>query len=377
MIRFFSASADAAEGSFRIHSLLWAVISLVALFLLKKLIGRLVVRLTARHSRIGRRVIIVGNSAEGATAFLREASRRPRSGVIVLGTVGSFPEGLGCPSLGEIDRLGEILGLVRPDYAVFALDSYEKERTIRLVNLCDDRCVKVYFLPVIYGYLKSAKQVEIIGSTPLINVHATPLDLPFNAFLKRAFDIFGSALLIILTSPVMLAAAIGVKLSSKGPILFRQVRVGRMGKEFKMLKFRSMRVDPTVENSSWTTGVDRRKTRFGNLLRRTSLDELPQLFNVLSGKMSLVGPRPEIPHFVEKFRNEIPLYMVKHYVKPGITGLAQVNGLRGNTSIRDRIHADIYYIESWSLALDLSILLRTPYRALNKSEIYGGAENDI
>ena len=146
-----------------------------------------------------------------------------------------------------------------------------------------------------------------------------------------------------------------------------------MGREFQMLKFRSMRESTAEDEASWSTGIDRRKTRFGNFLRKTSIDELPQLFNVLAGSMSLVGPRPELPRFVEKFKTEIPLYMVKHYVKPGITGLAQVNGLRGNTSVEDRIHADIYYIESWSLALDLLILLRTPFRAINKSEVYSGS----
>ena len=243
---------------------------------------------------------------------------------------------------------------------------------MQLVGICDDRCIKVYFLPVIYGYLKSAKQIEILGSTPLINLHSTPLDIPLNAFLKRCVDVVGSILLIILTSPLMLVIAIGVKLSSRGPVLFRQVRVGRMGRQFKMLKFRSMRTHG--EDTSWTTGIDERKTRFGNFLRRTSLDELPQLFNVLSGKMSLVGPRPEIPRFVRHFRDEIPLYMVKHYVKPGITGLAQINGLRGNTSISDRIHADLYYIESWTPMLDLLILFKTPFKSINKSEVYGNAE---
>ena len=373
MNRFLSAAAR-TDAPFDPSSFIFALISLLAFFLVKKIIGRVLFRAAMRRTPLGRRVIIVGNCAEGARAFLREAERG--GGIVLLGTVGSFPSDMGCPNLGGTDRLGEILGLLRPDYALFAIDSYEKEKIIRLVNICDDKCVKVYFLPVIYGYLKTAGQVEVIGSTPLINVHSTPLDVPINAFLKRALDLVGSLILIILTSPVMLFAAIGVKLSSEGPVLFRQRRVGRMGREFEMLKFRSMRVGFPEESESWTTGVDYRKTRFGNFLRRTSIDELPQLFNVLSGRMSLVGPRPEIPKFVEKFRNTVPLYMVKHYVKPGITGLAQINGLRGDTSISDRIHADIYYIESWSFARDILILLKTPFRALNKREVYrGGGKN--
>ena len=348
-----------------------AFVLLLTFFLLKRLAAGLL-RGLARKYGDEKRVVIVGNCAEAARGFVREAAHGAGLRITVLGAVGDCAaRELGCEKLGEMGELEKILDLQRPDFAVFAIDSYEKSEIISLVNLCDDRCVKVYFLPVIYGYFRSARQVEHLGSTPLINVHSTPLDIPSNAFIKRAVDIVGALLLIILTSPIMLAAAVGVKISSEGPVLFRQVRVGRMGQEFVMLKFRSMRLDPKGD-CSWSTGVDERKTRFGNFLRRTSIDELPQLFNVLAGSMSLVGPRPEIPRFVEQFRNEIPLYMVKHYVKPGITGLAQVNGLRGDTSIRDRIYADIYYIETWSLMLDLSVLLRTPFKAINKSEVYTG-----
>ena len=373
MKQVFTIMTQPADDTSVFSAIVLAAASLISFFLLKRLVKQLILRIATRRGGEGR-VIIVGNSAEGARALIREAERDRRQRMIVLGTVGSFSGDLGCPNLGSLDRFGEILDLLRPSYAVFAIDSYEKEKIIRLVNLCDDRCVKVYFLPVIYGYLKSQKQVETFGSTPLINVHSTPLDIPFYGFLKRGFDIFGSLILIIFTSPLMILAAVGVKISSRGPILFKQVRVGRLGKEFTMLKFRSMREADESETVSWSTGTDPRKTRFGNFLRKTSIDELPQLFNVLAGSMSLVGPRPELPRFVDSFKNEIPLYMVKHYVKPGITGLAQINGLRGNTSVADRIHADIYYIEAWSFALDLKILLKTPYRAINKNEIYGGGD---
>jgi exopolysaccharide biosynthesis polyprenyl glycosylphosphotransferase len=235
--------------------------------------------------------------------------------------------------------------------------------------MCDDRCVKVYFLPVIYGFFKNPRQIEQVGNIPMINIHSTPLDNAANAAMKRIVDIFGSAFLILLTLPLMIFAAIGIRITSPGPILFRQMRVGKMGKNFKMLKFRSMR----VENNStkeWTTDTDERKTRFGNFLRMTSIDELPQLFNVFLGSMSLVGPRPEIPKFVEYFKDKIPLYMVKHYVKPGITGLAQIKGLRGDTSIEERIHADLSYIENWTILLDLAILIKTPMKAINRHERY-------
>jgi len=212
-------------------------------------------------------------------------------------------------------------------------------------------------------------QDDVLGNLPIINAHSTSLDDPFNAAIKRIIDIVGSLILIILTSPLMLFAAIGIKITSPGPVLFRQIRIGKMGKRFKMYKFRSMRVDNN-STKEWTTDKDLRKTRFGNFIRKTSIDELPQLFNVLTGSMSLVGPRPEIPVFVDYFKEIIPLYMIKHYVKPGLTGYAQIKGLRGDTSVEERIHADITYIENWSIWFDIMILLKTPLKAINRNERY-------
>lgn len=306
------------------------------------------------NGSVRRRLLMVGESSED---FIKDASREYE--VI---RSGDF---FGCSA----PDLEGLLNKYSPDLAVFSLPDVKESEIIPLVNLCDDKCVRCYFLPSFYGYLKSGRQVEYLGANVLINVHSTPLDQGINRLLKRAVDIFGAAFLIVLTLPLMVIAAIGVRLSSKGPILFRQRRIGIGGKPFTMLKFRSMRTGGE-ENTVWSTGIDERKTRFGNLLRKTSIDELPQLFNVLFGTMSLVGPRPEIEHFVDKFRREIPLYMVKHYVKPGITGLAQIKGLRGDTSIEKRIEADIFYIENWSLSLDIKILLATPLKAVNKREKY-------
>ena len=180
-------------------------------------------------------------------------------------------------------------------------------------------------------------------------------------------DIVGSLVLIVLSSPVMLLAAVGVKLSSPGPIIFRQKRVGLNKKPFYMYKFRSMRVN-AASDTGWSTNSDPRKTRFGSFIRKFSIDELPQFFNVLKGDMSLVGPRPELPHFVDQFKEEIPLYMVKHQVRPGITGWAQVNGLRGDTSIKERIEHDVYYIENWSILLDIKILFLTLFKGFVNQE---------
>ena len=356
--------------------LLWIITSAVlstALLVFKKKVIIFFVKLFRKQRDIVRKVIIIGNNSETARAFVKEVIDDNHNGIMVVGHVGGEMSDVGCEMLGEPSELEEILDRYTPDYAVFAVDSYDKKKLIRLVNLCDDRCVKVYFLPVIYGFFKSAKQLERVGRIPLINVHSNPLDNRFNAFIKRALDIVGSALLIVLSSPVMLFAAIGIRLGDGGPVLFKQERVGRMGKRFTMLKFRSMKEGADV-GAVWTTDLDERKTRFGTFLRRTAIDELPQLFNVFLGDMSLVGPRPEIPSFVEYFKNDVPLYMVKHYVKPGMTGLAQVKGLRGDTSIEDRIQADIAYIENWSFWLDILILVKTPFVAFNKNEKYVGDE---
>ena len=363
-----------AEHFTVIWLLITALISTVVLVSKKRLVIYLV-RLWRKKQYRVKKIIIVGDNEETAREFVKQVTRDDAEGIMVLGGVGRKMGGdTGCEKLGDFEDLEAILDKQKPDYVVFAVDSYNKAKLIKLVNMCDDRCIKVYFLPVIFGFFKSPKQIEHAGSMPIINIHSTPLDSRANAFLKRTVDIIGSLILIILTSPIMIAAAIGVKISSPGPVFFKQPRVGKMGKRFTMYKFRSMRLN-TESNTAWSTGNDPRKTRFGAFIRSTAIDELPQLFNVLFGSMSLVGPRPEIPHFVEHFKNVIPLYMVKHYVKPGMTGLAQIKGLRGDTSVEDRIHEDIAYIENWSFALDVYILLKTPFKAFNKSEKYVSTEN--
>ena len=188
------------------------------------------------------------------------------------------------------------------------------------------------------------------------------MDDAFNGFIKTLSDIVISLIAIVITSPIMILTAIAIKLESPGPIIFKQERIGYNGKPFMMYKFRSMRVqDEDEEKSQWTTKDDPRKTRVGEFIRKHSIDELPQFFNVLKRDMSVVGPRPERPFFVEEFRKEIPKYMVKHQVKPGLTGLAQVNGYRGNTSIKKRIEYDIQYVENWTFSLDLKIMFQTTF----------------
>lgn len=367
-------SAFLTRPSYKQFILFWILFSAIAstafLSFKRHLIKVLFAIFRARQYHL-RKVIIIGDNTTAAVDYVREVASNSQYGMVIIGYVGDKinAEDISVEKLGAFKDLAKILDKYRPTDVVFAIDAYDKRHLIKLVNMCDDRCIKVYFLPVIYGFFKNSRQIEQIGTVPLINIHSTPLDNPANAIIKRTFDIVGSILLIILTAPVMIAAAIGVRISSPGPIFFKQKRVGRMGHYFTMLKFRSMRVNRD-SNKAWTTGTDPRKTKFGTFLRRTAIDELPQLFNVLAGSMSLVGPRPEIPVFVEHFKDIVPLYMIKHYVKPGITGLAQIKGFRGDTSIEARIHEDIAYIENWTLALDLYVLFKTPFKAINKNEKY-------
>ena len=187
-----------------------------------------------------------------------------------------------------------------------------------------------------------------------------PLDDAFNKTIKYLSDYIIAIIAIIITSPIMIITAIAIKLTSPGPIIFKQERIGYHGEPFNMYKFRSMRVQsPSDEKSEWTTKDDPRKTKVGDIIRKTSIDELPQFFNVLKGEMSVVGPRPERPYFVDEFRKEIPKYMVKHQVRPGITGWAQIHGCRGDTSIKKRIEFDIEYVENWHMGLDLGIMIKT------------------
>ena len=206
---------------------------------------------------------------------------------------------------------------------------------------------------------------------PVINIRYVPLTNPVNSILKRIMDILGACFGIVIASPVMLVCAILVKATSEGPVIFKQERVGLHNKVFRMYKFRTMEVQKqSAEENAWTVKNDPRVTKVGKFMRKTSLDELPQLFNILMGEMSLVGPRPERPQWVDKYKEEIPRYMIKHQVRPGLTGWAQVNGYRGDTSIRKRIEYDLFYIENWSLALDIKILFMTIFKGFVNKNAY-------
>lgn len=244
------------------------------------------------------------------------------------------------------------------DEVIMALQPEELTYTMETIQICEKCGTRISVIPFYNDVIPTRPTIDAVGPIKLIRLRTTPLDEPLNALIKRSFDIIISAALLILLSPLLLVLALCIRLSSPGPILFKQERVGFHKKLFTMYKFRSMRVN-SQQDSAWSTDQDERRTRLGSVLRKFSLDELPQLFNVLKGDMSLVGPRPEIPYYVEQFRETVPLYMVKNQVRPGMTGWAQIHGLRGDTSIPERVKHDLWYIENWSFGLDIEILART------------------
>lgn len=265
------------------------------------------------------------------------------------------------------DVLDGVLADPNIDEAVIALEPEEYGKIREVIGACEKNGVKYAVVPFYSDLIPAHPVFESVGSSKLFSMRSNQLENVGWAALKRLFDVMASAAGLLVLSPLLLAIAMGVKLSSPGPILFKQTRVGYKRKEFQMLKFRSMRVNDK-EDTAWSTDTDGRRTRFGSFIRKFSLDELPQLWNVLRGDMSLVGPRPELPHFVEQFRETVPLYMVKHQVKPGITGWAQVNGYRGDTSIRKRIELDLWYIDHWSPLLDMKILFKTVFGGMMNTE---------
>lgn len=268
----------------------------------------------------------------------------------------------------ELEKLEDYLKKRQIDEIMIGLSLNDYSHLQDIVRVCEKSGVKTQIIPDYIKFIPAQPEVEQIDDITIINIRKVPLENPINKFIKRSFDLFFSIILLIVLSPLMLIVAILIKLGSKGPVFFIQERIGYNRKKFNMYKFRSMTVqDKNEEKSKWTVKNDDRKTKIGAFIRKTNIDELPQLFNVIKGDMSLIGPRPERPFFVEKFKEQIPKYMVKHQVRPGITGLAQSLGYRGDTSITKRIEYDIFYIENWTLSLDIKIILLTMKNAFKNA----------
>ena len=269
------------------------------------------------------------------------------------------------------EELEQILENNRLDEIAITLALREYYKLKRIVAICEKSGVHTKFVPDYNDIIPTRPYTEDLLGLPVVNIRHVPLTNSFNMICKRAMDIVGAIVAIIIFSPVMLVTAVLVKTTSKGPLIYKQERVGLHNQTFQMYKFRSMEVQSAKsEKRAWTVRDDPRVTKVGRVIRKTSIDELPQLFNILKGDMSLVGPRPERPFFVEKFREEIPRYMVKHQVRPGLTGWAQVNGYRGDTSIKKRIEYDLYYIENWTMGLDIKILFLTFFKGFVNKNAY-------
>lgn len=331
----------------------------ISVLSVKRYILRRILRLFRQKGYNQKRVMVLGGGPL-ARKYLQKVWSDKELGYRPIGYIAGYDQKAGLRWLGSFDQLDELLEKYRPDEVVSAVDADDFLRTPEIIASCEAAGVKLSIIPFYSDYMSASPQFDNLNGMPLMNIRRIPLENWVNAFFKRMMDIVGSALLLFVTSPLLLFCAVGVKLSSPGPVIFKQERVGLNKKSFYMYKFRSMRIND-AQDTAWSTKRDDRKTAFGAFMRKCSMDELPQFWNVLKGDMSLVGPRPEIPHFVEQFRREIPLYMVRHQVRPGITGWAQVNGYRGDTSIRGRIDHDLYYIEHWSLWFDIQILFATVF----------------
>ena len=319
-------------------------------------------------------ILLVGYS-RAAEEYIDRLTDNPQWGYVACGILDDhIPAGTvykGVKVLGRLGNLEVILPENKLDEIAISLSLQDYDHLEGIVATCEKSGVHTKFIPDYNSLIPSRPYTEDLMGLPVINIRYVPLTNTGNIIIKRIVDVCGAVCGMALTSPLMLLAALLIKLTSPGPVIFRQERVGLHNKPFYMYKFRTMeRQVPGEEKKAWTVRNDPRVTPVGRFLRRTSLDELPQLFNILRGDMSLVGPRPERPLFVDKFKEEIPRYMVKHQVRPGLTGWAQVNGLRGDTSIRKRIEYDIYYIENWTVWFDLKIILMTFFTGFINKNAY-------
>lgn len=324
----------------------------------------------ARRSRAAQRILILGTDATAAH-LMNSISREPRLRSEVAGflALDENPADPGVPVelvLGGLDDLPDLLVPGAYQKVILTNSGVGNQRIVEVIMLCEKTMTAFNMVPDLLNVMTGNVEVQSIDDIPVLGIKPWPLDNFWNRLLKRGEDIAGALVGLLLSAPVMTLAALIIKCSSRGPVLYPQERCGEDGRLFTLYKLRTMRADSEdAAKPGWTVPNDPRRTRFGSFLRAYNLDELPQLWNVLLGSMSLVGPRPERPHFVEKFREDIQRYMWRHVSKPGLTGWAQVNGLRGDTSITERIKYDLYYLENWSLTFDFKILLRTFFTRTN------------
>ena len=341
-------------------------------------LGRSLIRILLQYFREKgynlKYILLVGYS-RAAEEYINRINGNPQWGYVVRGILDdSVPSGTlykGVKVLGRIGNLSYILPQSKLDEIAITLSLKDYDHLEHIVDMCEKSGVHTKFIPDYNSLFPSRPYTEDLMGLPVINIRHVPLSNTLNWIAKRIVDVITALAGLVVSSPVMLAAAIAVGCTSRGPVIFKQERIGLHNKPFRMYKFRTMEVQkPSREAQGWTTKDDPRVTRVGRFLRRTSIDELPQLFNILMGDMSVVGPRPERPQFVDKFKEEIPRYMVKHQVRPGLTGWAQINGYRGDTSIKRRIEYDIFYIENWTMSFDIKIMFLTIFKGFINKNAY-------
>lgn len=330
----------------------------------RKILRFLLRRMRARGYNLKHMLVVGGGKL--AQRYMQNVKAEPSLGIHV--------EQCLTPDDSLLEKLESRLHGAGIDEVILALAPDELGVTADVIQVCEKCGTKISVIPFYNDVIPTQPTIDTVGNLKLIQLRTTPLDEPVNALTKRAFDIVVSGLLLVILSPLFLILAIAIRLSSSGPVLFRQERIGLNKKPFIMYKFRSMRVNDE-QDTAWSGSSDDRRTWLGAFLRKVSIDELPQLWNVLTGTMSLVGPRPEIPYYVERFRETVPLYMVKYQVRPGMTGWAQIHGLRGDTSIPARVEHDLWYIENWSLGLDIKILFKTALGGMVNQENVSSAAN--
>ena len=335
---------------------------------------RTILRELRRRGHNLRYVLIIGSGELGQT-LAETFSRHPESGVVVVGMLADDKDDVGKTHhgydvIGTIDDAKSKIVEHNIDQIFIALPHQAYDRLEKTLALLGDEAVDIKLAPDVMQFIRLNTSVEDFDGIPLVSLTESPM-YGWNVVFKRAFDIIFSILFIVIWSPVLFLISILIKLESRGPALYKQERMSLDGEAFTIYKFRSMRENAETDTgATWASQNDDRRTKVGKLLRKTSLDELPQLFNVLRGNMSLVGPRPERPVFVADFRKTVPMYMLRHKMKAGITGWAQVNGLRGNTSLERRIEYDLYYIENWSLKFDVKIIWLTLWKGFINKHAY-------
>ncbi len=346
--------------------------------LILEIVEKILLRYILRHFRsrgFNMKYILLVGYSRAAEEYVSRIIANPQWGYVIRGILDDHvPRGTmykGVKVIGKIDNLEMILPVSQLDEIAVTLSLSDYDRLEELVGMCEKSGVHIKFIPDYNSLIPNKPYTEDLNGLPVINIRYVPLSNTLNAFMKRSMDVILSLAGIIVLLPFFAIVAIIIKCTSKGPVLFKQQRVGLHNKTFNMYKFRTMYVQSDEEEvKGWTTKGDPRVTKVGRFFRKTSIDEFPQLFNILRGDMSIVGPRPERPQYVEKFKEEIPRYMIKHQVRPGLTGWAQVNGFRGDTSIRKRIDYDIYYIENWTMMFDIKIMFMTLFRGFINENAY-------